>query len=370
MRWRGNRSVSYSFRRVAWPSMEETDEYSQVTGGSVEYAELSRLKETGSFEYAGDPPDPHDLLRVYATFREEGGGEETAMLCTHMVEADSASARPYGSSGSVRTYSVLKALESDVVGFPLTVPAGTVAVARAREVCEAHGLSVEASPSGYALASDHTFDAGDDCLEVVNWLLGAAGFGSAAVTRAGAVRMAPYVEPGSRPPSFSFEVGEASVLRPEVGCGSDWAGSPNTVRCYHAGGSAAILATAVNADPASPASTVSRRRAVSSYEEVGELAGGTAAEMRAELEAIALRRLADASAEVEYRTVRHPFCGFLAGAAVEVAVPEPFSGAAVSMRVSLDAETACTTKVRRFARRNLETTVESEVLWEKQPEQE
>ncbi len=367
MRWHGNRSVSYSFRRVAWPSMDETDAYPQMTGGSVEFSELSRLKETGSFDYAGEPPDPYDLLRVYATFREEGGDEETAMLCTHMVELDSASAMPYGSAGSVRTYSVLKALESDVVGFPLTVPAGTAAVARAREVCEAHGLSVEASPSDYTLASDHTFDADDDCLVVVNWLLDAAGFGSAAVTRAGVVRMAPYVEPESRPLSFSFEVGEASVMRPEVGCESDWADSPNTVRCYHAGDSVAILATAVNADPASPASTASRRRVVSSYEEVGELAGETVGEMRAELEAIALRKLADASAEVEYRTVEHPFCGFLAGAAVEVAVPEPFAGAAVSMKVSLDAETACTTKVRRFARRNLETTVESEVLWEKEP---
>ena len=363
MRWRGNRSVSYSFRRVAWPSLEELGDYRHVTGGSVEYAELSRLKETGSFDYAGDPPDPHDLLRVYATFREEGGGMATVALCTHMVELDAPTVTPWGTTGSCRTYSVLKALESDVVGFPLTVPAGTVAVARAREVCEAHGLTVEASPSGYALASDHTFDADDDCLAVVNWLLDAAGFGAAAVTRAGAVRMAPYVPPEERPTVRTFTAGEGSVLWPSVGVDSDWAEAPNTVRARYSDDACSIVATAVNVDPWSRSSTASRRRAVSVAEQVDELAGGTVAEKLESLKAAALKKLADCSAEVEYRTIRHPFADVWPGDAIEVVPGGGFRGTVASMLVRLNAETTCTTKARRFVRRGLECEVTGEVLW-------
>lgn len=362
MRWDGDRTVSYEARRVAWPSLDELETYPQVNGGKIDYDALSRLKESGSLEYVGEPPDPHDLVRVYATFRAASGEEETAVLCTHMIDVESPGHTPAGTEGSVKTYAILKALADDVVGYPLTIPAGTVATAKARSICEEHGLAVDGTGSKYATSSDHTFEASDDYLTVVNWLLDAAGYGSASVSAMGTVAFEPYIDPSSRPVSMSFAAGEGSILGTEVEVESDWAGAPNTVRLYYSDDSCALLATAENADPRSSASTASRKRRVTLAESVTELSGETAAQKLAGLKAAAESKLRDNAAEIEYCTFEHPFCGFFPGEAVEV-VPVGFSGSVTSMELSLDAATSCKTKARRFLRRDLEIEVEGEVLW-------
>ncbi len=337
-----------------------------MTGGSVEYASFSRLKETGSFEYAGDPPDPHDLLRVYATFREEGGGRadrERSAPTWWSVDAPTATAVA-GRRGARRTYSVLKALESDVVGFPLTVPAGTVAVARAREVCEAHGLSVEASPSGYALASDHTFDANDDCLEVVNWLLGAAGFGSAAVTRAGAVRMAPYVEPTER-----GRREDRSTAGRLPCCGRSCRRARATGRSRrtpcalrYADDAVRIVATAVNVDPYSRSSLPPRAagRVRSVDEQVGELAGGSGPRRSRRWRRAAAQTSRATSAVRGVPHVPAPVRGLVAGRRDRggCAGAEFERDGGLEARERSNAETACTTKARGSSAR---------VFWSRPP---
>lgn len=80
--WYGNRyKERYIFRRVAWGSFQEHENYDYITSGSIEGATDSEQKVTGSFSFEGYVlPNVNDLIRIYYQFTdEEGKTEETAL---------------------------------------------------------------------------------------------------------------------------------------------------------------------------------------------------------------------------------------------------------------------------------------------------
>lgn len=100
---------------------------------------------------------------------------------------------------------------------------------KAAEIVRSFGLSVSyADQSSYTLSSDHTFDANENYLGIVNWLLDAAGFSSAGVDAYGGVRLEKYQEPTERTVRYTFRDDEQSIMLPEVKTSNDYQDTPTS----------------------------------------------------------------------------------------------------------------------------------------------
>lgn len=367
--WTGNRTGRFLARYVDWATMGEGAEFWQMTGGTVELSSLSDTKASGTIDFEGVAPDQTKLLRIYYDFTDDAGERETVAVGTFLVSVSDETLRRLAdgtsSSGTAVLESVLKVLKDRMHGAAYQVPSGTNAVALAKSLCEAAGLSVTGAESDYVTASDHAFTADESSyIVMVTWLLDKAGF----VLRPdpyGGVEFARYVEPAERDASFTFAEGQRSVMLPEAVYSSNWQTCPNAVRLAHSTSEESLIAWALNVDEASPASLPSRGgREVTLYEAVSDLEGADAATRAANLERLALARLVDASAEVERVEIGCPFLPIRPDMAVTVDYADrEWTGAVVNVTANLGDDADCRVTARRFVRRNLQTESGNEVLW-------
>ena len=349
MDWtRGGRTDSFRYVRVSWPGFEEVGEVDGVKSCQVEENELSELKVTGSLECAGALDLGDDMVRVYSDSELDG---ETATVChgTLLATYTSSDRKPGRVSCKASLYSTLKVLQDERLQADLEVPAGTDPVAWCAEACLGRHLPVSAVlPSGVELAEAAPFDAGSTVLSVVNALLDAAGYGSAAVDAYGGVVMAPYEEPSHRSVECTLsERDEGSVL---VDAGYtqdlDRSGVHNVVT--FAGTDAdgnEISATARNDSPSSKWSTVTRRRTVSRYEVVAEPTTQDALQRKSDA------ALAESTTRADKVTVEHFWAPFSMGSALLVDFPS--SGvcdrySAVKRTCRMAPGMRCQTVARRF----------------------
>lgn len=359
--WFGDRSGSYTFRRVKWPSWEEAEDYGNVTGGTIERSALSDVKDSGSLTFVGDAPPNGDLVRIYYNL----GGESRPMATMFAACEEPTLAGGY-STGTLDLTGALSVLANRKHGAPYTVAAGTNAVGLAAEIAEGCGLVVNnPGASSYAVGEDHTFEVGDSYLKVVNWLLDAAGYASACTDERGAVCMLPYVEPTGRTPSFEFEDGERSIMLPEVVRSCDLSDTPNVARLWYSTDEESLYASCSNVDPDSPVSLPSLAgREQTLVETVSELSGDTQAERIANLKAMAEAKLVDNSAQVEYVKLKHPWVPIAPNDAVGVrysAAGLEWRGSVTNMRTDLSADAMCETSARRFVRTSFKTKTEGGV---------
>lgn len=360
----------FIFKRVRWAGFSTADAeiatYSQFTGGSVSYGLYTALKQTGSFDYVGDAPDTTDLLRVYYQFTDAHGAvSEPHALGTFLVGADSVTNSPNGArllkSGTVKGYSLLKVLQDRLCGLPYTIPAGTDPIAKAAEICEGLGLRVN-YPKGnpYTLASPHTFDADDSMLEVVNWLLASntPQYQGATVDGFGVVQLREYEEPNAKQPTATFRDDETSIMLPEVEEENDWQSSPNVARLYFESDTCAMWACA-KALSGSRASLANRGgREITLYEQVDECAS------LADLQALAVSRVKDGSAEIERVSLSHAYTPIQTGDAVSVEYADmAWTGTVQNMEIALEPSAQTKTQLRKYISASLDIETDGGVLW-------
>lgn len=354
--WRcGRHRQRVSCTLVDWPTWEEAGRYPYAKGGTLEFGAYTDLRATGSLSFEGREPPPEGmLLRVSYSFADDDGETVSEVLGTFMAECSAPMWRETGESqacnGTIELSSVLKVLSDRLCGRPLHLPAGTPAVAEAADMCRRAGLRVAlGAESSYATSSGKTFEAGDSWLSVVNWLLGSAGWAGARPDPYGCVSLAPYVEPTARTPRWAFSPGDRSIVVPGVPVTTDWRDAPNVCCLSYAGDAEAIWARAANVDPSHKASLPSRGgREVTYVEEVGELAGATAAQRLDALKALARRRLVERSAEIEYAEVSHPWVPLWDGDACSIDYAgNSWTGTASNVSVTLGGSMATKTKIRR-----------------------
>jgi hypothetical protein len=111
---------------------------------------------------------------------------------------------------------------------------------------------------------------------------------------------------------------------------------------------APMTAVAVNSDPQSIYSTVSRGRVVPYIETVSDV------ENQAALQAVADRVLASKTSAVESVEISHPFLPYWNGDALRLCYTKhdlDLTGIAVSKELSLIPGMVCKTRIRRFVRR-------------------
>lgn len=366
--WLGNRSNErFTYRRVMWPSYEEADDYEGITGGSVELSALSELKASGSLSFDGESlPSEHDMVRVYYSFTDGFGDEGSAPIATMFPVLSDPAYDGSSTSGTIELSSVLSVLSCRVYGMPFTVSAGTQAVALAVQLAESVGLRVNnPDPSSYAVKSDHTFEASDSYLDIVDWLLDAAGYSSCWPDAYGIVQMRRYVEPTEREPTVEFADDEESIMYPEIQVKSNWIETVNAVSMTFETDGATLWAKAVNADPKSKTSTVSRGREISAHETVSELDGETQGEMADALMAKALASIVAGSSEVEHVSMSHAWIPVLPNDAVRIDYASAglsWKGAVTNVGVSLEPGVPCALESRRFVRPDVEYSVTGGVL--------
>ena len=374
--WYGNRMrETYTYRRVSWATWQELEDYTNITGGSIELSEFSDMRAIGSLHFEGGAaPDETDLLRVYYGFTDDYGESETVCLATFFVATTSTANRAeyrggadagLVASGDVTCSSVLKVLLDKLTGFPVSVPAGTNAVQFAAGLITSLGLQVSATPSAYTLPQSHTFEEGTPYLTVINKLLSFAGYGAAVPDAYGVVQLRKYVEPTKRTAALTFRNDAESIMYPQVTDESDWQSTPNVVRLTYITDEECLYAVAANVDAQSRASLVNRgNREITLQETVDELAGDTRQERIANLISKAKKTLADNSADIQYLNMSHAYVPLQMGDAVDVLYSNGFwSGTAVGATITLSPGAKTDLRIRMNTVQQLATETDGGVVW-------
>ncbi len=367
--WTSNRSAeAYTFRRVSWATWQELERYDNITGGKLSFAELSDLKISGSLTFDGTAPDKVDLVRVHYTFTDDKGQTEEKCLATCFVTLSkvthTATREGLRAGGEVELASVLKVPRDKQLGAPLTIPAGTAAVAYVKDALESMGLRVVAAESDYTTPAAYTFEAQATWLSTMNTLLNMAGFGGMKPDAFGAVVLSKYVAPSKRAPVFTFRDDERSVIYPGVAdeTSEDVA---NVCRMVHQTDEECLFAVASNIDPMSASSLANTGgREVTLFEDVDELAGDTTAERLENLIAKAATKLKDNSAEIVYTTISHALVPLSTGDGVAVEYGgKTWNGTEMELAVALEPSTKCTSRVRSYSMPDLKIETGGGIAW-------
>ncbi len=321
-------STRYRFVRVSRATGAETDRLTVIRGGTVTRNDDTRIKESAVLEIVGGYDFGPDLLRVYADFTWLDGDVETVCLGTFLPVVPSRSIYPGHSKAQVQLYGRLQELLDMKFAHPVTVPAGSDAVAKAKEVCEGIGLEVIAESSSYTTSvtraygigvssqqsqSDSDSTIGDTLLDMVNDLLDLAGFRAAYTDPYGRVIMRKYEDPADKPVSWSFVEGPSAKFEGTMTEERDYTSAANHVVVSYAslgndGNSESIVAEAYDNDPDSDLSTVTRGRVITKNYAYNELPPGkTAAERQAYADQRAKTLLSTAQSVIERVNLTHAY---------------------------------------------------------------
>lgn len=364
------RSERFIYKRVRWSDFanaggNEVSTYLQFTGGTISRGAYTTLKTSAQLNFTGQAPDTTDLVRIYYTFEDDDGTVHTDCLGTFLIGAGTVAYAPDGhglvANGAVTGYSTLKVLQDRLCGLPLTLNVGTDPIAYAVSMIQAAGLPVNApSSTSYALTSPHTFEPDDTWLTVVNWCLTncSTQFQAAWPDEFGVIQVQPYQDPTSRSAVWTFADGSDSILLPSVSEESSWEGSANVVRLYYEDEAHAMWASAENASGSRSSLDARGGRETTYYEQVDEVADLAA------LQALAVTRLRDRSAEIEHVTIGHAFAPIGAGDPVAVKYGgSSWTGTVQNMDINLAPGAMCTTQIRRYVSAALTIAVDGAEIW-------
>ena len=359
--WNGNRhDEHFIYRRVAWLTWQEHEDYDFITKGSIEQSADSELKVTGSFDFEGYVlPNESDLIRIYYEFVDDYNVQASVPVATLLVSyADLEhydTLKGVKSSGTLDGQSVLSILDDKKIGVPETIRRNSNAVYEAEQLAIACGLRTNVEPSSFALSADHTFDAGTSYLEMVNWLLTTAGYTEAFPDAMGIVQMLPYVSAQLRNDYTIFANNDESIMYPEIVETNNWQQTPNVVRLIYNTDDACVAAWARN-EAGSRASLSARGgREITYFEEVSDL--GEDLSKANSLRELAEQTLLEKSSDVEYVTFSHAYRPLTVFDPVQVNYADmEWQGNIDDISIDLSPSMKTQTKVKRVMTAEIEYT--------------
>ena len=286
--------TSYRFVRVSRATGYELGNVRVLSGGTITRNDDTRIKESAEATMAEPYDFGPDLVRAYLDARWPDGTVASEPLGTFIPVVPSRSIEGAASSYSLRMYGLLQELLDDKFAQPYTVSKGDNAVDVARRVCEAAGLTVVADESSYAVTKMRTYgvgveqnnsEVGDTKLDMVNDLLGLAGFRAACTDVLGRVRFERYRDPADIAPAWDFEEGRNARFETSMTEERDYTTAANHVVVRYGsledGDGRVIVGEAWDNDPASDLSTASRGRTITNSYSYSELPpGDSVSEMR------------------------------------------------------------------------------------------
>lgn len=359
--WNGNRhNEQFIYRRVAWGTWQEHEDYDWITKGSIEQSADSSLKVTGSFDFEGYVlPNESDLIRVYYQFTDDYGLKASTAVATLLVSyADLDyydTLKGVKSSGTLDGQSVLAILDDKKIGVPETIRRNSNAVYEAEQLAIECGLQTNTEPSSFALSADHTFDAGTSYLEMVNWLLTTAGYTEAFPDAYGVVQMMSYASSQQRMDYTVFANNDESIMYPEIQETNNWQETPNVVRLIYNTDDACVAAWARN-ETGSRASLDARGgREITYFEEISDLGEGVS--KANSLRELAEKTLLEESSDIEYVTFSHAYKPLKVYDPVKVNYADmEWTGNVDDISVDLSPATKTQTKVKRIMAADIEYT--------------
>lgn len=272
------------------------------SNGSIQIRPLSDLGQGGSIEIEVGAQDI-DFLRDRLKIVYDPGvkGVEPWGVGVFLMRSNEQVYRDGGSVFLVDLTSKLAVLSEATVPLGFSIPKGANIPDRIAALIRGAGETrIALTPGTAVLPNALTFEENETVLQVVNKLASVANYWAPWVDGEGQIRVEPYQAPQDREATHIFEEGKLAVHRPDWSRDQDLSSVPNLVRVRMPGDdeTAGVEGVAVNDDPGSPFSTVSRGRVVSkTYEE--EVAS------KAVADALALRYLLLNQSPVAHLKVVH-----------------------------------------------------------------
>lgn len=272
-------------------------------GGSVDYTANAAIHGGGSLSVvdAGQAVDwLNDRVRPIVTIDGIGPTALGVFIISEAPEAWDDTGR----SWSAKLLDKTAILDQDKVDATYALDAGTVNTTAAASLIASTGeTNIAITPSTATLAGPLAWDAGTSKLTIVNDLFDAAAYFSLFCDLNGAYRGEPYVRPADRPILWEFTDGDGAIFVPQFTKDVDLFAIPTTVIAVGQGNgtTAALVSTAVNADPDSPYSTVARGRTIAHVET------GVEAADQPTLDAYARRRLIELTSPTSSVDIQHAY---------------------------------------------------------------
>lgn len=273
--WSQPFAASYRLVRVSRSTLMELGTLpNAVLDGST----ITRNVDTAEYESAsvvvvGSVDVGSDLVRVYLDASFDDGTVGHVALGTFTATVPSRAVDGSLSEWEVRLSGRLGDVAEDQFERPVTIPAGSYAVAEAAAILQGCGLDVVSDESSWQLTSDWvvglggTEDSPTDKLSVVNRLLDLAGFSSAITDGMGRALLRRYRDPADRNPSHTFREGPLARFLAKADEERDASEVANVVVAVYSTQDAETIGVAYDDDPLSPYSTVTLgRRKVKRYE--------------------------------------------------------------------------------------------------------
>ena len=275
--WSKPFKVAYRVMRVNRNTGLETGRLDWViSGGSIERNQDTNICESGSLTVEGATDLGTDRLRIWADCTWHDGSTASVPLGTFLPNIPKRSVNGKESSSQLDLYGLLQEVDDDMFESPITIGKGKKAVTAAADILKGCGLQVAAyNPGNYTLKDNWTFglrsdkdkDKGSTKLDAVNDLLDLAGYSSARTDEYGRVILEKYVEPGKRQPKWTFQEGANATFLTTMTDERDLREVANVVKVTYYNTDKEYVSTAIDDDPASEFSTVSRgRRVAHAYE--------------------------------------------------------------------------------------------------------
>jgi len=232
-----------------------------VAGGQLSWNANAPVPGTGTLDLVelGQVID-YSANRVRPWWRV--GGEEWP-LGVYVLAAPSTEYSSTGRTRSIELTDKITVVSDDRIVQTLQVVQGRNVVDAAVAQIRAAGESrILATPSSAVLSNTMTWPPGTSRLSIINDLLAVAGYWSLATDRQGQFVVAPYVAPADRPVAWRFEEGATSLHSPEWSHELPlWEATNHVTLVSQENDDGTVwVAHAVDANPASPTSTVSMRR--------------------------------------------------------------------------------------------------------------
>ncbi len=356
--WHGNRhSETFTFKKVSWKTWQEHETYDYITNGNIEQSEDTDTKIMGTLDFEGyELPSAEDLIRIFYSFKDDNGIMAEVAVATMFVAYPrlkyTDTLKGIKANGTLECSSVLSAAHTKHIGMPKTIPKNSNAIYEAEQLLLECGLQTSAEPSPFSLSVDHTFDADTSYLDMVNWLLSAAGYTEAFPDEYGIVQLKSYASAQQRKDYTVFANNDESIMYPELEEANDWQSTPNVVRMIYNTDDACIVAYAENISGSRASLDARGGREITYFEEVSDISGSSKANA---LKEMAEKKLLELSSDIEYVTFEHAYVPMSVYDPVKIMYSDlEWAGNANNMSVNLSPSTKTQTKVKRVITENIE----------------
>ena len=200
-------------------------------------------------------------IRAYLAVTQ-GDESKRIPIATFLAQTPSTDFDGMVQKQTVDGYSPLIELRDDMPPIGYTIPSGSNCVSAVESiVSKACRAPVSMLSDSTTLTEDYVAQEDDTWLTLCKDVLSKANM-RFIVSPLGVIGCEPIRDPASLSASFTFEDDEYSIISEDITSSSDWYGLPNVYEAIYSKDTGCLRAEAVNDDPNSPLSTVSRGRRV------------------------------------------------------------------------------------------------------------